>query len=163
MLNPGRVAADTRLHRSAFKHKLRANLGDDPQHHDHLGLDPEFAAKRSWWTDRFAPVINAGHEPSELAGKVLSVEFHGYHAQSFRAIPFTLPSQRYGFQVLEDAIDRGATIVVFRGIDLWEVAVPRLRGYERLVRKQSRRSRSAYVSPGNLGRRGFTQVLGALE
>jgi hypothetical protein len=35
----------------------------------------------------------------------------------------TLPSQRFGFQVVEDAIDRGATIITTRGKDAWEVAV----------------------------------------
>jgi hypothetical protein len=92
---------------------------------------------------------------------VLSVEFHGYHAASWRPIPVTLPSQRFGFWLVENAMERGATIVRARGEKVWEVAIPRLHGYRRLV--PTRSQRSAYVSRGNLGVDGFQKVLRALE
>jgi len=161
MLSPGLVPADYGLHRSSFRTHLRENLGNDPATHAHLGLSPEFARRRPWWANRLAAVLARGHSREELAARVLSVEFHGYHARSFRPIGVTLPSQRYGFQIVEDAIDRGATIITFRGLDLWEIAVPRLHRYELLVKGSN--PRAPYVSPGNLGRRGFAKVLRALE
>ena len=58
-------------------------------------------------------------------------------------------------------IFRGATIIPTRGESIWEIAVPRLARYEHLVRTKN--PRAAYVSEGNLGRRGFAKVLRALE
>jgi hypothetical protein len=160
MLNPGRVPADLKLHRGEFRHVLRANLGNDPEAQRHLGFRPEFAAHRPWWRNRFARVIDEGHSPEELSRKVLSIEFHGYHARRWRPIPITLPSQHYGFWLVGRAMKRGATIIPARGKNLWKIAVPKLDSYEHLV--PTRNPRAAYVSPGNLGAVGFQRVLDAL-
>lgn len=161
-LNPGLVDEDYELHKSSYRHLVRASLGDDPKGHRHLGLRPDSPDERRWWSRRFNEVRREGqHDLDELSRKVLSVEFHGYHARSWRAIPVTLPSQHFSFGLVEEAIDRGATIVMTRGRSVWGVAVPRLRGYEHLVPLGN--PRSAYLSRRNLGEDGFKKVLRALS
>ena len=99
-----------------------------------------------WWRRCFGALIDRGHEPDELARKVLAVEFHGYRSLDRQPIPFTLPSQHFGFELLRSAMRRQATIVVTRGLRQWEVAIPELAQYGYLVRLKN--ARSATISPG---------------
>jgi hypothetical protein len=94
-----------------------------------------------------------------LARSMLAIEFHGYHSQSFEPIPITLPSQWFGFSLVEQAIARGATVVM-RGGRQWTVAVPALMAYERVVRLRS--PQEAAISPRNCGDQGWEMVLHAL-
>lgn len=159
LLNPGKTDQSQELHRGSHSKRLRANLGDDPEGQRHLGLRKD--APSPWWQQRLSAVCTEGHDPEDLSRKVLSVEFHGYYSRSRSLPPVTLPSQKYGFWLVESAIERGATIVTLRGERLWSVAVPSLYGYERSV--VARNPRAGSVSPANLGRRGFEQVIEALE
>jgi len=142
---------------------MRANLGSNPRRHLHVGLRDEFAETSGgrWWRRCFRALIDRRHEPDELAHKVLGVEFHGYRSLNWQAIPFTLPSQYFGFELVRRAMRRQATIVVTRGIPQWHVAIPELADYESLARLKN--PRSASISPRNCTRRGFTLVQKALE
>ncbi len=73
----------------------------------------------------------------ELSHCVLNVEFHGYHSVRWSALPVTLPSQWFGFSLVEQAIDRGAVIVLTRAAREWRVAVPGLASYPRLARAKA--------------------------
>jgi len=141
---------------------LRANLGSDPRGHVHPGLASKFAHTGGgrWWRKCLKALIELGHDPDDLARRVLAVDFHGYRSKSWQAIPLTLPSQHYGFHLVGAAIDRGATIVVTRGVRHWEVAVPRLFGYRSLVLVKN--VRSATVSTRNCGEEEFARVRKAL-
>jgi hypothetical protein len=89
------------------------------------------------------------------------VEFHGYHSRVFQPIPVTLPSQRYGFALVRHAIERGAVIIVMRGLHAWQVAVPQLEKHTPVLRPST--PRSAYLTEATLGRRGFRTVVEALS
>ncbi len=73
----------------------------------------------------------------------------------------TLPSQWYSFDLVEQAIDRHAVIIVLGGGNDWDVAVPSLRDYDR--RFPANTPRSSWVSRGNLPEFAFDQVLEALR
>ena len=76
-------------------------------------------------------------------------------------IPITLPSQWFGFSLVEQAIARGATVVMTRGSRQWTVAVPALMAYERVVRLKS--PQEAAISPRNCGDQGWETILDALS
>jgi hypothetical protein len=97
----------------------------------------------------------------DLALKVLAVEWHGYYSASFATLPVTLPSQWYGFDLVDKAVGRGAVIVVTKGLRDWDVAVPSLHGYSRAFRTHSHQA--AHISPRNLGSDGFRAVTEALK
>jgi hypothetical protein len=148
-------------HRTAA---LRANLADDPAGHIHPYLTEAFAGTAGGeWSRRCmrAVVARSGIGYEDLARRLLSVEFHGYHSQDWAALPVTLPSQWYGFDLVARAIERGAVIVVLRGRKDWDVAVPGLRGYPR--RFSTNTVRSASVSPGNLPQGVFDLVTDAIR
>lgn len=92
---------------------------------------------------------------------MLAVEFHGYHSKKWRHIPVTLPSQRYGFWLVERAIERGALIVILRGRVDWEIAVPELGTYDNRIVTHSHQSSA--ISPGNCGSAGFEQFIHAVS
>jgi hypothetical protein len=103
----------------------------------------------------------AGYHPEDLARRVLSVEFHGYHSRAWKLLPVTLPSQPYTFGLIEQAIQREATVVILRGWSAWRVALPALNAYPGTVRASPR---AGTVSPRSLGgTEPFQRVLRALD
>ena len=52
-----------------------------------------------------------------------------YTSRHFGCNKFILASQRYTFYLLEEALKREATIILMRGRNLWEQAVPALQHY----------------------------------
>lgn len=152
LLPPDRVAA------------LRANLADDPADHIQPYLTDAFAdtAGGQWGRRCLRQVVaRSGIGYEDLARRVLSVEFHGYHSEKWAPLPVTLPSQWYGFDLVTRAIERGAIIVVLRGGTHWDVAVPGLHGYPR--RFSTNTARTALVSPGNLPKGVFDLVVDAIQ
>jgi hypothetical protein len=140
---------------------LRKNLTG--QSEVHVGLQAEFAGTGGsrWWRKAFRAVHERGHPYEDLAHRVFVIEFHGYRSAKFRSIPITLPSQHYSFHLLREAIRCDATIVVMRGLKLWEVAVPELSTHSGRV--LLRNARSATISPRNLGDEGFESILKAVS
>ncbi len=148
--NPGIGENDPGIHcRPEYIAALRANLTEDPRGHRLVGLLPQFqdTPAARWLKRLFRALFNEGHSPEDLARQVLLVEFHGYHAKSWRPFPITLPSQSWGFSLVEQAISREATIVVMRGRRDWEIAVPALHGYQELVEVRS--PQTSALSPRN--------------
>jgi hypothetical protein len=164
-LNPGWSGTEpVDLARPDRRAALRANLDDDPAGHIHAYLTKALAETSGgeWWRDCLGPLVKrCGLSYETLAHRVLSVEFHGYHSESWSALPVTLPSQWYGFQLVAKAIERGAVIVALRGWDAWDVAVPALREYPRRFRTNNKRR--AWVSSGNLPPGVFDLVVDAVQ
>jgi hypothetical protein len=162
-LNPGFAGPELVEHRSRrFRDAVRSNLSDR-RAHIHFYLTEPFAetAGGRWWRRCLRTLLKEGWTYEELARRVLAIEFHGYHSQNWTTLPVTLPSQWYSFDLLVRAMDRGAIIVVARGRRQWEVAVPQLRRYRRAFGTNT--VRSTFMSPGNLPRGAFNQLLRAIQ
>jgi hypothetical protein len=100
-----------------------------------------------WWRRCLSGVLEVC-PAGVLASQVLAVEFHGYHSRNWQALPVTLLSQQFGFGLVQDAVGRGAVIVVLRAWREWQVAVPALSCYAGVVQVSSHRR--ALVSQGNV-------------
>ena len=162
-LNPGRTEWDSENYMTPERlDAVLANLGDDPERQVHYALTEAFAGAPvgRWWRRRVNQLVLAGPPLGHLARSMLAIEFHGYHSQSFEPIPITLPSQWFGFSLVEQAIARGATVVMTRGGRQWTVAVPALMAYERVVSLRSRQE--AAISPKDCGDQGWEMILDAL-
>jgi hypothetical protein len=92
---------------------------------------------------------------------VLSVEFHGYHSQDWAALPVTLPSQWYGFDLVRRVVRRGAVIVICGARGTGGSPVPAL-GHHRFA-FTTITARSASVGPGNLSRTAFQEIIAAVQ
>jgi hypothetical protein len=131
-LNPAWLDDPTKnehLWQPSYIAAVRANLGDDPAGHVLHGLLDEFS--NTWWRRCWAAVDREGVPFERIARRMLSVEFHGYFSTNWASLPVALPSQWYGFELVADAMARGAFIIVTRGGRDWDVAVPGLSRYER--------------------------------
>ena len=90
---------------------------------------------------------------------MLLVEYFPYRSSTWRPVP-ELPSQRFGFSIVEKAIDEGKLIVVVRGRRYWLDAVPKLRQYDYI---ELRSPRSGHLTPNNMGQEEFDRLLARLE
>lgn len=148
-LNPGFSERDVETHRlPGFAQASRGNLlHAEAEYPFHL-LDPRWqsAPGNKWWTQRLRRII----EPFGLhrvASSVLCVEFFPYHSTKFGHDKLRVPSQAYSFDLVRQAIDRDAHVLLLRGKRIWFEAVPELANYHLLQCTNS--VQSAFVSPGN--------------
>ncbi|MGW6580013.1 hypothetical protein ACWF76_11560 [Streptomyces globisporus] len=102
-----------------------------------------------------------GHSHDELARQILAVQFHGYHSQSWRPIPYTLPSQPFAFYLVRRAMSRDAVIVLGRIAATWKIAVPELASYPNVV--TPKQNRSVQISRGNFSPENFERIEQALK
>ena len=163
LCNPGMEPQDYEVsRRPEVASALKANLtvpGGAPM----LWLADEVADTPGgrWWRRTTWGMLEQGLDYSDIARRLLVVQFHAYHSVKWSCPPFTLPSQHAGFALVESAIDRGATIVLSRGAKPWKVAVPRLLEYPCLL--STRSVRNASLSARNIGDEGFQMIAQALS
>lgn len=151
-LNPGfeGTEEDSFQDQDFFRAHL-ANLAHDREEWPFLWLDPRFPDNSGyrWWTKKLGPLILAvGQE--QVAANLCCVEWFGYHSRKFKQLSQLLPSQQYGFGMVELAVERGAVIVVLWGegnFRRWVQAVPTLEAYGRLFRLNSWQNPT--ISPNN--------------
>lgn len=160
LLNPGLGDSDAQHHRREdFRDALREHLAaEQGAPHFHL-LDETQGPGRVWWHRQCTSLIDEVGLHA-LARGTLCLEFFPYHSQSFAHGHLRLPSQRFTFELLKRAIDRGALVLCMRGLRLWCGAVPNLAGYAGLIAPAN--PRSAALSTRNLGASGYARVCAAL-
>jgi len=159
--NPSFNDADTAVFARQDVHEAnRRNMIEEAGGRPHYWLDEEFGDTYSgvWWRNTLSKLI-ADIGTRETARAVLVVEMYGYRTRTFRALPVTIPSQRFALDLVDDAIRRDAMIVLPRAASLWEVACPALLDYPHMLHG---RSRNAIVSVGNLEPGGYDRVLRAI-
>lgn len=147
LLNPGFHPDDAAVHaRDDFARLLRAALASGAADHVHLAADAS-GPGHHWWARAVSPVVRATSRGAVARG-LLAVEYFPYHSIAFAHAHIRLPSQRFSFGLVQDAMARGAEIVVGRGYDIWLGALPGLGSYSRCTRMKNPRRTS--LSPGNL-------------
>lgn len=163
MLNPGFSEQDLRDQAApAFASAVRDALTLSPSARFWpLASELQGTSAALWWRPRLAPLVAAlGPAGEEIARAHLSdIEYFPYHSASWRSPP-RLPSQAFGFDLVERAMERGAVIVVMRGWARWTAAVAGLSTYPLGYRNPN--PRQAAVSRRNLGNETFDALLSAL-
>lgn len=91
------------------------------------------AAGYTWWSSKlrglFAACETRGVTQDQAIARIACVEWFPYHSKRFRPLKAVLPSQRYSFELVRQAADRGATFVFLFGDgneNLWRTHVPSL-------------------------------------
>ncbi len=128
--------------------------------HPFFSLDPQLSDTPGykWWYARLRLLIEEfGLEI--VTHRLACVEWFPYHSATFTRPPKLLPSQRFGFALVADAIERGAVIVIMRSSQFWLKSVPLLASAPCV---SVRNVRSPYITPRNLNPGGFEQVLTAM-
>jgi len=114
-----------------------------------------------WWTKHTRDLAEVVGGFKALSSRMLSVELHAYHSPKWSSPLMTLPTQHFSFALVQQAMDRDATIVVARCQNYWYASVPGLSKYKRQV-ANLKSPRSAHLSRKNLGDKGFRLVEKAL-
>ena len=159
-LNPGFNDRDPEVHaRPEFQALLRSNYGQDSSSYPFYFLDPNFESPgRDWWEKKLKALL-AVFTRSVLAQSILCVEYFPYHSRRFRHTTLDLPSQQYGFGLVQSAIARGAVVVVMRSRKIWINKVTELETYSRAFTLNS--PQNVVVTPRNC--RGFDVVVSAIR
>lgn len=161
--NPGRDPADPDYYYrqpGAIEHALKDSASADGNPVRLLTDEVANTPGGIWWRRIVGGLKSAGYEYEELSQRILVVEFHGYHSRKWSWLPITLPSQRYGFEIVRQAMERQAAIVILRAVRPWKIAVPELITYERLALTNS--ARKSAVSAGNMQPADFQMACDAL-
>ncbi|WP_199052002.1 hypothetical protein [Aquitalea sp. ASV15] len=148
-LNPGLSAADYLAHENnEFICQAKSSLVHDLKPYPFLHLQPSpDTPGGKWWHTRTKQLVKDVGFMAVSSG-LACVQFFPYHSKEFSKACPILPSQKYGFHLVREAMRRNAEIVVMRSRAEWFSHVPELVSYEKLHIAVN--PRSPYISPGNL-------------
>lgn len=129
-------------------------------------LDAKYIKQSPYWKQKLQPLINKiGVE--KVAKNIAKVQFFPYHSKKFKSIykkllkeeDFTsyLPSQEYNFQLVRNAIEREALIIIPRSKKFWYEAIPELRNYPNIHFTKS--YGNIIFSENNLGASSFRIII----
>jgi hypothetical protein len=167
LANPGKSAYDFRQQSSGPNLETIMRAIQSPRGTPFWPLTPQFEKTKAgeWWRRRTRELSNVFSEEGGegfVAERFMSIELHGYHSKEWTSPLRNFPSQIHGFGLVEQAMDRGALIMIARCQRHWYESVPGLRQYRpKILHLNSQRS--AYISKGNLGGRNFAIVVRALR
>lgn len=111
-----------------------------------------------WWGQSFKQLMRSV-DPAHLAKRFCSIEFFPYASASFDHSELRLPSQAYTFNLVRQALNRDALILVTRGLDTWIGSVPELSSKLGQAVFETKNPRRAFISEGNLPDGVYTELL----
>ena len=147
-LNPGYSPTDIRFTEDPRAREVwRKNILHQALDYPFYVLDPElaWADNANWWKSKIRQVLQIADDRT-VANNVLCIEAFPYHSVSAPYFPGVLPSQRYNFALVNQAIDRGALILMANTVNWWHQQVPRLSGYANLF--VARTQQGGQITPG---------------
>jgi len=160
-LNPGYSEEELAYHRDPlFIKRSMTNLLHGAQEYPLFLLDPAIAASPGggYWRQRLSYLIGQSSDKA-VANSVLCVEYFPYHSRKYKPCNL-LHSQEYGFELVRNAIRRGATIVGLRSFRFWGKAVPELATYAKYFQVNS--TQNPTITKNNLPT-GFDVVVEAIN
>lgn len=148
-LNPGWSPEDAAVHADPiFAAMSRRSLEHTLDPYPFLHLQPDSNTPgATWWRQRTRELASdVGFD--QAARQLACVQLVPYHSSEYAGSSPRLPSQEYSFQLVRQAMLRGAEVVIMRSANLWFAAVPELANYSRVHRGSN--PRAPFVSRGNL-------------
>jgi len=138
-----------------------ANLNHSIKDYPHFFFNPilEGTDGHTWYKKRFGHLIEAT-SAQNVSKRVLSCELVPYHSFSWKKPRVMPPTQSYTFEIVRNAIERGAVILIGRGKADWFKNVPELSKYKRYFQPAS--AQCAYISPKNYGKN-YREILSSIS
>lgn len=106
-----------------------------------FALDEQYSKSSDYWVKKLKPLTSISTN-EKVARDICTIQFFSYHSQKYKSIHKKLikeagfdnylPSQKYNFQLVKDAISRNAIIIIARSKKIWFEAIPELAKYENL-------------------------------
>jgi len=133
-LNPGFYERNEEFHSNNsydyFVKTHRANLAHAEQDYPFYHLDPNNFNSPGyyWWSRKLKQLVNQ-YGAKKVAHEMSNFEYFPYHSRRFGYSKSIVASQRYTFYLVEEALKRNAIIILMRGRNFWEQAIPMLKTY----------------------------------
>lgn len=130
--NPGIGGKSTPCRQAPeFRAAMRNNLHHAASDWPFVYLHPAFDSWETWWRRKRLRRLIQRFGQQAVARCILNVVLCPYPSQNYRRL--FVPSQRYSFGLVHDAVARNAVIILMRPgqQSAWEENVPTLKGYER--------------------------------
>ncbi len=163
-LNPGYKEADEANHATEDfqKTNFRNYRHDATLEYPLFFLDPKLSgdAGQQWWHRRLKPLRQHYHD-KVLAQGFLSVQYVPYRSTSYQHSRRQMPSQEYGFNLVRQAVARGALVIGLRSERLWKEAIPTLVDYARFYQLSS--PRTPVLNEKQLGTEGWRALCAELD
>ena len=161
LANPGATKENLagKRERNTFRQELAIkNLNMENMEHPHYFLDPSLLSDPGgkWWRTALGRLIK-DTSLEKVSQNVLSLEALPYHSRYFEVPALEIPTQRFTAQLLREAVNRDAFIVIYRQLDYWISQVPELKNYPRKTLNPINIQR-VWITPGNL-RNGYEQIV----
>ncbi len=161
-LNPGFGLETLPFHQESpyFRETHRQNLNHGAMEYPFYLLDPGNAASPGyqWWARRLRKLTESCGQ-QRVANRVLCVEYFPYASEHF-GFSNILSSQHYGFDLVQQAMKRDATILVMRGERYWLTVIASLKHYSHFYRLNS--TQSVYVTENNCPD-GFPRIVDRIQ
>ena len=151
--------------RTDFLKLMRANLNQEDSDYPFGFLNPAISdSPGAKWHKKSLSKLIRYCSVKEVANKVCSIPYFPYHTAKFSSIPKRitqdiLPSQLYTQYLVQQAINRGAVIVITLFETKWKELVEDLRNYPKAY---PLKSQNTMLSKGNMDIDDFSEVLSAL-
>jgi hypothetical protein len=130
----------------------------EPSAYPFVFLDPEFDEVGKWWRSKLKKLIDLFGQEA-LSKAILNITYFPYPSQRFAHRKLRIPSQKYTFHLVSEAVKRNTVIVLMRKKAKWLDAVPELRGYDCLY--CVRNTQTPSISPRNCDN--FDKIVRAIE
>ena len=145
-----------------FMSRVRDGLSLRPLPYPFIYLEPQYTNTGQWWRQKLKCLLQRfGDEV--VARSVCNVVFFPYASRTFGHWRCELPSQAFGFRLVQRAVERRAAIVLMRRGQWkwWRDRVPGLDGYRNLV--VLRNPQMPSVSPKNCEPGDYERIVAAIE
>jgi hypothetical protein len=165
LANPGATRGDVAGKRQKGADRINElsiqNLRGEIKEFPHFFFNPELEGTdgHTWYAKRFRHLIEATSVET-VSKKTLSCELVAYHSFSWKKPRKMFPTQEYTNQLVAQAMDRGAVILIGRGKSDWFKNVPGLERYKKYYQPSS--SQCSYISPKNYGKN-YDRILEAIS
>jgi len=166
-LNPGFHKEDEEYQiTDKFQAVARNCLTHNPNSYPFYFLDdtlecPAGGPGYNWWARRTLSRLLKEFNTNLLSQNIFCVEYFPYRSVRFCHLGTVLNSQHYGFNLVRQAIQREAQIVLMRAKKHWFEAVPDLETYQNLMIIKN--PRNPTISERNLPDGGFQKIIRAIE
>jgi hypothetical protein len=163
--NTDKIADEALYERYSKKHR-----GKKPEY-PYGPLDPELKdtgaaayvrGRMHWIWEELAKKAGIDEEAAKkiVANTICEVLYFSYKSKQFSMTDRTVPSQEYTFELVREAIKRGALIIIMRSQKLWEKKVPELKKHkEKGLVYVLKSPRHITISPGNISPEGFDKLI----
>ena len=151
-LNPGYSPDDDNVHSNnlIFREEVIRNLNHQATC-PFLFMDKRISQVPGavWWRSKLRQLISECDEVN-IAKNIQCIEYFPYHSKKFKLnrTSKSLPSSFYTCQMVKNAIDRKAIIIIMRNKKAWIEKVPELNGYDNVFELINKRN--VTISCGNL-------------